>query len=110
MNQNSMDLGLKIRMLREKKGMTRLELSEAAGISESHLKKIEAGSRRPGIDTYQKIIGILGEDMAAGSRKNTVRGNCEDRMREILMGSTEEQALFMTGLLEYVAQNIGLVL
>lgn len=110
MNQKGMDLGLTIRTLREEKGLTRVELSEAAGISESHLKKIEAGSRRPGIDTYQKIIGILGEDMIAENEGDTIRGNCADRMREILMGSTEEQALFMTGLLEYVAQNIGLVL
>lgn len=110
MNQKGTDLGLTIRTLREGKGMTRMELSEAAGISESHLKKIEAGSRRPGIDTYQKIIEILGEDMIAENEGDTVRGNCADRMREILMGSTEEQALFMTGLLEYVAQNIGIVL
>lgn len=110
MEQKAMDLGQKIRMLREKRGMTRTELSETAGISESHLKKIEAGSRRPGIDTYQRIIGILGEDMIAGNGANTVKGNCEDRMREILTGSTEKQALFMTGLLEYVAENIGLVL
>lgn len=111
MNRKGTDLGLTIRTLREGKGLTRTELSEAAGISESHLKKIEAGSRRPGIDTYQKIIEILGEDMMiAESAGDTVRGNCADRMREILMGSTEEQALFMTGLLEYVAQNIGLVL
>ena len=105
MDQKGMDLGLTIRMLREGKGLTRMELSEAAGISESHLKKIESGSRRPGIDTYQKIIRILGEDMIAG-RGDTVRGNCAARIQEILMGSTEEQALFMTGLLEYVAQNM----
>lgn len=33
-----------IKLLRESKGMTRAELSEAAGISESHLKKIETGA------------------------------------------------------------------
>ena len=66
MNQNGTELGLTIRMMREKKGMTRPELAEAAGISESHLKKVETGSRRPGIDTYQKIIRILGEDVIAG--------------------------------------------
>lgn len=75
-----------------------MQLSEAAGISESHLKKIEAGSGRPGIDTYQKIIEILDKDMIAGNERDTVRGNCAARVREILMDSTEEQALFMTGL------------
>ena len=46
MNQNGTELGLTIRMMREKKGMTRPELAEAAGISESHLKKVETGSRQ----------------------------------------------------------------
>lgn len=30
--------------------------NKEAGISESHPKKIEAGIRQPGIDTYQKIL------------------------------------------------------
>lgn len=110
MDQKGMGLGRTIRMLREAKGMTRLGLSEAAGISESHLKKIEAGSRRPGIDTYQKIIGVLGADMVIQDEGRTVKGSCIARVREILMDSTEEQALFMTRLLEFVAQNLGSVL
>ena len=32
-------------------GMSSVELSEAVGISESHLRKIEAGTRQPGIRT-----------------------------------------------------------
>ena len=110
MNQNGTELGLTIRMMREKKGMTRPELAEAAGISESHLKKVETGSRRPGIETDQKIMRILGEDVIAGGGEDTVKGNCAARIQEILMDSTEEQALVMTGLLEYVAKNIRLAL
>ncbi len=43
----STNIGEAIKLLRESKGMTRAELSEAAGISESHLKKLrlEAGIR-----------------------------------------------------------------
>ena len=36
----STNIGEAIKLLRESKGMTRAELSEAAGISESHLKKL----------------------------------------------------------------------
>ncbi len=107
MNVRDTDLGKTIRTLREARGMTRVELSEAAEISESHLKKIEAGSRRPGIDTYQKIIDVLGADIVIQDEGKTVKGNCVARVQEILMNSTEEQALFMTGLLEFVAQNMG---
>ncbi len=110
MDAGATDLGKIIRMLREAKGMTRFELSEAAGISESHLKKIESGSRRPGIGTYQKMIDVLGADVIIQNEEHTVKGSCAARVKEILMNSTDEQALFMTGLLEFVARNIGAVL
>ena len=54
-------LGKTIGKLREAGGMSRKELAEAVGISESHLKKIEAGTRLPGIQTYERMIGILGK-------------------------------------------------
>ena len=50
------DLGLTVKNLRESKGISRVELSEAVGISESHLKKIEGGARKPGIQTYQRLV------------------------------------------------------
>lgn len=57
------NLGVTVKKLRETKGMSRCELSEAAGISESHLKKIEAGTRQPGIRTYRKMIAVLDADI-----------------------------------------------
>ena len=41
------NLGVTVKKLRETKGMSRVELSEAAGISESHLKKLKPGSDNP---------------------------------------------------------------
>jgi len=52
-----------IRKLRTKRGIKRSQLAELVGISESHLNKIEAGSRRPGIDRYEKIMDILNVDI-----------------------------------------------
>lgn len=49
MNTQGTDLGKVIKIVRETRGMSRMELSEAANISESHLKKIGAGARNPGI-------------------------------------------------------------
>ena len=57
------NLGITVKKLRETKGMSRMELSEAVGISESHLKKIEAGNRQPGIQTYRKMIAALEADI-----------------------------------------------
>ncbi len=42
-------IGERIRTLRRARKMSRAELSEAVGISESHIGKIEAGTRQPGI-------------------------------------------------------------
>ncbi len=49
-----------IRKLREQKGMTQEALAELAGISQSHLSKIEAGSRNIGMNTYVRILEALG--------------------------------------------------
>lgn len=47
------DTGKEISILRRMRGMTRIELAEATGISDSHLKKIESGTRQPGMNTYR---------------------------------------------------------
>lgn len=48
-----------IKSLREKRGLTQEELAELAGISVSHLSKIEANIRRVGMKTYIRLLNIL---------------------------------------------------
>ncbi len=86
--------------------MSRGELSEAAGISESHLKKIEAGERQPGMSTYQKVIAVLGADIAIKCIAGTVRGDCTERVQKVFMESTEAQALYLVKLLECMAEEL----
>ena len=87
------NVGESIRALRERRKMTRSELSEAAGISESHLKKIEAGARQPGINTYQRIIEILEVDIIIRNEEKTVIDICVAKVERILMNSTEASGL-----------------
>lgn len=49
MNFEGTGIGKTVRTLRRSKGMSRLVLSKDAGISESYLKKIETGTRQPGL-------------------------------------------------------------
>ena len=91
------NLGITVKKLRETKGMSRMELSEAVGISESHLKKIEAGNRQPGIQTYRKMIAALEADIVIRDTTGTVK---------VFLESTESQAVFLVQVLEYMAQNI----
>lgn len=109
MNFESTSTGEIIRLLRKAKGMSRTELSVAAGISESHIKKIEIGIRHPGIDTYKKILGVLEADIVIMNKKETVKGNCTAKIQEIMVNSTEEQALYMTRVLECMAENMELM-
>lgn len=109
-NMQGTNIGEAIRLMRESKGMTRAELSEAAGVSESHLKKIEAGGRQPGIHTCQKIVSALGMEIVIRNEEDTVKGSCIAKAQEILMNSTETQAIFMTCVMEAMAKYIGTVI
>lgn len=40
--------------------MTQYELAEKIGISEKHLSKIETGKNYPALDTFLKILSVLG--------------------------------------------------
>ena len=91
-NVGGTNLGKSVKILREARGMTRMELSEAIGISDAHLKKIEAGSRQPGFSTYQKMIQILEVDIVIKNEVRTVKGDCVVKAQEILMDCTEKQA------------------
>lgn len=106
MRTNSTNIGETIRTLRKARDMSRKELSEIIGISVSHLEKIECGARRPGIDTYQKILEVLKTDVVMRNETETVQERCTAKAGKILMNSTEAQALFMIKILECMAQNI----
>lgn len=86
-----------------------MELSEAVGISESHLKKIEAGTRQPGIQTYQKIIAVLEADIVIENLTGTVIGDCTARAQKVFLKSTEAQAIFLVQVLEYMAENMKMI-
>lgn len=109
-NLQSTNLGEAIRLLRESKGMTRAALSEAAEISESYLKKIESGIRQPGIKSYQKIVSALGMEIVIRNEENSVKGSCIAKAQEILLSSTEKQAVFITHIMEVMAAEIESVI
>lgn len=100
------NLGVTVKKLRQTKGMSRGELSAAVGISESHLKKIEAGIRRPGIKTYQKMIAVLEVDIVIRDAGGTVIGECTARAQKVFLESTEAQALYLVKILEYMAHDL----
>ena len=108
MTENT-NLGEDIRILRKAKKMTRAELAERIGISESHMNKIEAGARKPGISTYQRIMEELGANWVIKDSNDTLKGKCVRRVEKILWEGTDEQAVFLTNIVECMARNFELV-
>ncbi len=57
-------LGMQIRMLRDRGGLTREQLAERTGLSAVYLKKLEAGERKsPSFPTLQRIARALGTNL-----------------------------------------------
>ncbi|NMF00047.1 helix-turn-helix domain-containing protein [Aneurinibacillus aneurinilyticus] len=54
-------IGTRVRQLREKSGMTAVELAEKSGVSQGYISQIENGKRpNPGEDILRKIADALG--------------------------------------------------
>lgn len=107
MRTDSTNIGETVKALRKARNISRAEMSEMVGISVSHLEKIESGYRRPGMDTYQKMLEVFKTDVVMRNEMETIQEKCMARAQKILMDCTETQALFMVGVLEYMAQTIG---
>lgn len=105
MRVNGNDIGKAIKTIRKAKNISRLELSEAVGISKSHIEKIEAGLRCPRMDTYQKILKFLGSDMMIHIVEDTPKEKCMDRAQEIFSKSSEKQAEFLIKVLECISED-----
>ena len=63
---------LPIHFYREKAGLTRAELAEKVGLTESHIKMYEGGFESPTIEVAEKIANALGVtlyDLAKGAKK-----------------------------------------
>lgn len=55
-----MNLGKRIKEIREARGLTRYQITQITGISGHHIKGIEEGTRQPTIETLEKMIIPLG--------------------------------------------------
>ena len=55
-----MDVGKRITWFREKKGMTVNRLANEAGISQSYLREVELGKKKPTVETLSFVCEALG--------------------------------------------------
>lgn len=59
-NNDRQRIGQRIAQIRTAKGMTQLQLAEAAGLAQSNIARIEAGRYSTGLDILAKIGDALG--------------------------------------------------
>ena len=55
-----MDLGAKIRQMRNQKNLTQEELAVQTGISVKHISVLERGVKTPRLETFVTIANVLG--------------------------------------------------
>ena len=55
-----MNYGIRIKEIRERVGMTQVELSEKSGISQEHISRIENGKFSPNVKTADKLAEAMG--------------------------------------------------
>ena len=103
------DLGELIRSLREARGITRSNLAEQAGVSVSHLEKIETGQRSPGLGTFIKMMLVLDVNISLCGTGNTTQEKCIVAVQEIFLGCTEGEARYLAHMVECMAENLTLI-
>ena len=59
-----MEVGKKLKKLREDKKMSMYRLTQITGISGHHIKGIENGTRQPTIETLNRLVSALGSSLA----------------------------------------------
>ena len=59
-----MEVGKRLRRLRENKNMTMYRLTQITGVSGHHIKGIEEGTRQPTIETLQRLVTALGSSLS----------------------------------------------
>ncbi len=103
------DLGELIRKLRNARGITRRSLAEQAGVSVSHLEKIESGQRSPGMGTFIKIMMELDVNINLHSAGNTVQEKCIIAIQDIVSDCTEGEARYLAYMVKCMAESFPLM-
>ena len=75
MTINHISLGQRIRLMRKKKGLTQLHLSELVGLSPTYISYIESGYKSMSLATFIEIanaLNVTADELLIDSLGNTV--------------------------------------
>lgn len=98
-----------IKQQREEKGMTQEQLAERAGISVSHLSKIEAKIRNAGMQTYLKLMKALEipEQQQFLHFYDNAEGNARhERLWELMQDCNDKEFKILLQFLEVIKREL----
>lgn len=67
-----MSAGTTIKLLREKAGMTQMQLSVIADVGQASISAYERGLYEPEMKTFEKIVNVLGYELVVRKKKTEV--------------------------------------
>ena len=79
-----MEVGKKLRKLREDKNMSMYRLTQITGVSGHHIKGIEEGTRQPTIETLNRLTVALGSSLAEIFNDDTECTYLNDKERKLI--------------------------
>lgn len=79
-----MEVGKKLRKLREDKNMSMYRLTQITGVSGHHIKGIEEGTRQPTIETLGRLTVALGSSLAEIFNDDTESTYLSDKERRLI--------------------------
>lgn len=79
-----MEVGKKLRKLREDKNMSMYRLTQITGVSGHHIKGIEEGTRQPTIETLSRLTIALGSSLAEIFNDDTERTYLSEKERQLI--------------------------
>lgn len=84
-------VGRRIRLLRQRAGVSLRALAEGAGVTPAMVSYVENGKASPSIVTLEKLLGALGTDVAAffGAEQNACGGPVYEREKMRLVSDQE---------------------
>ena len=101
-------VGRRVRELREQRGMSQLELAQAAGVSARQLARLEGGSANLTLTTLEALAGALGTRAALllpKARPAAANRKSVEALAEAAEDLTDADLLVIVGLVRLAAKH-----
>lgn len=102
------DLGQRIRHLRKRAGISARALASKAGLTQSHLSKLETGAAKPSLEALERICRAMGislaEFFAVGEEQSGLPAHIDELLQE-LKSLTPKQAKHLREFVAAMREN-----